>query len=70
MNYALTAQAAIKGEQFAKASLLQINIGIAGQDCLFQSLVQLLPNTCDDQALASFRGYCRALQKHIERGGK
>jgi len=68
MNYAPTAQAIIEGEQHANAALVQVSAHNAGQDCLFQSLAPMLPNTCDDHARASIRGFCRALQKHIERG--
>jgi len=70
MNYAPTAQAIIEGEQYASAALVQVSTRIAGQDCIYQAMQSMLPQTCDCLTLVSIRGFCRALQKQIERGSK
>ncbi|WP_426343095.1 hypothetical protein ACN9MU_16605 [Pseudoduganella sp. R-32] len=68
MSYSLIAQATIEGEHRADAAMVQVLAKIAGQDCVYQALLPLLPEACTDETHASVRGFCRVLQKRIERG--
>ena len=61
-------QANLDGQRAAATILQDIKADCADPDAAYLAIKSMVPDCSDTQVLATLRGFCRALQKQIERG--
>lgn len=60
--------AIINGQKLASSFLSTIKGSFADPDSLYYQVKELLPEVTHLETLTTLRGFCRGLQKEIERG--